>query len=56
VIEKACRLDHSVEGVLFAGYSLLCSEEQLRIILETAKHCCPEIIPDLEKALRGPSG
>jgi hypothetical protein len=50
-IEKASRIDYSVEGVLFAGYSIPCNEEQLGIILETAKQCCPEIVSDVEKAL-----
>lgn len=50
-IEKASRIDHAVEGVVFAGYSIPCNEQQLRIIFEVAKKCCPEIIPDVEKAL-----
>jgi hypothetical protein len=50
-IEKASRIDHSVEGVLFAGYTIACNEEQARIILEVAKRHCPEIIPDIEKAI-----
>jgi hypothetical protein len=50
-IEKASRIDHAVEGVVFAGYSIACDEQQLRIIFEVAKQCCPEIIPDVEKAL-----
>jgi hypothetical protein len=50
-IEKASRIDHSVEGVLFAGYSIPCSAEQARIILEFAKQACPETVPDIEKAI-----
>jgi hypothetical protein len=50
-IEKAGRIDHSIEGVLFAGYSIACNEEQARIILEIAKQCCPEIIPTIEEAI-----
>ncbi|MGH7853638.1 MAG: hypothetical protein ACREP3_09375 [Candidatus Binatia bacterium] len=50
-IEKASRIDHSVEGVLFAGYSIPCNDEQARIILETAEQHCPEILPDIEKAI-----
>lgn len=50
-IEKANRIDYSIEGVLFAGYSIPCNDEQARIILEIAKQCCPEIIPDVEKAM-----
>jgi hypothetical protein len=50
-IEKASRIDHSVEGVLFAGYSVPCNDEQARILLEIAKQFCPEIIPDIETAI-----
>ena len=50
-IEKATRLDYSLDGVLFAGYSIPCDEEQARIILEIAKRCCPEIISEIEHAL-----
>jgi hypothetical protein len=50
-IEKASRIDHSIEGVLFAGYAIACNEEQARIILEIAKQCCPEIIPAIEQAV-----
>jgi len=50
-IERASRIDHSVEGVLFAGFSIPCNEEQARVILEIAKQYCPEIIPDIEKAI-----
>jgi hypothetical protein len=50
-IERASRIDHSVEGVLFAGYSIPCDDEQARIILETARQHFPEILPDIEKAM-----
>jgi hypothetical protein len=50
-IENASRIDHSIEGVLFAGYSIPCNEEQARIILEIAREHCPEITPDIEKAI-----
>lgn len=50
-IGKASRIDYSVEGVLFSGYSIPCNEEQLGIILQAAKRCCPEIVADVEKAL-----
>ena len=51
-IETASRIDHAIEGVLFAGYTIACNEEQARIILEIAKQCCPEIIPTIEEAVR----
>jgi hypothetical protein len=50
-VERASRIEHSVEGVLFAGYSIPCNEKQARIILETAKQVCPEIIPDIQRAM-----
>ena len=50
-IETATPIDHSIEGVLFEGYNLACDEEQARIILHIAKHCCPEITPETEKAI-----
>lgn len=50
-IERATRIDYTVEGVLFAGYSIPCDDEQARIILETAKQHFPEILPDIEKAV-----
>ena len=51
-IEKASRIDHSVEGVLFAGYTIPCSEAQALLILEIARQNCPEITSDIEKAIR----
>lgn len=50
-IERATRIEYTVEGVLFAGYSIPCDDEQARIILETAKQHFPEILPDIEKAV-----
>ena len=50
-IEKASRIDYSVEGVLFAGYTIPCNDEQARIILEIAKQCCPEVVQDIEKTI-----
>ena len=50
-IEKASRIDHSVEGVLFAGYSIPCSEKQAHVLLGIAKQSCPEIVLDIEKAI-----
>ena len=51
-IDKATRIDHAVEGVLFEGYNIPCDEDQARIILEIAKHSCPEIVRHIEEALR----
>ena len=51
-IDKATRIDYAVEWVLFEGYNIPCDEDQARIIFETAKQYCPEIVRDIEKALR----
>jgi hypothetical protein len=51
-INKATRIDHAVEGVLFEGYNIPCDEDQARILLEIAKQYCPEIVPNIEEALR----
>ncbi len=50
-MEKATRLDYSLDGVLFAGYSIPCDEEQARIILEIAKRCCPDIASEIEHTM-----
>jgi hypothetical protein len=50
-VDKASRIDHSIEGVLFAGYAIACNDVQARILLDKAKQHCPEIIPDIEKAI-----
>ena len=51
-IERATRIEHSVDGVLFEGYSIPCDENQARIILEAAKQCCPEVTADIEQAIK----
>jgi len=51
-IDKATRIDHAVEGVLFEGYNIPCDKDQARILLETARQYCPEIVRDIEEALR----
>jgi hypothetical protein len=51
-IDKATRIDHAVEGVLFEGYNIPCDEDQAGIILETAKKYCPEIVQNIEEALQ----
>jgi len=50
-IEKATRIEHSLDGLLFAGYSIPCNAEQARTILETARRCCPEMISKIEQAI-----
>lgn len=51
VIEKASRIDHSIEGVLFSGYTIRCDESQAAIILGIAKQCCPDIVPTIDEAI-----
>ena len=55
-IEKATRIDHSLEGVLFAGYVIPCDEEQARTIREIAAQYCPEVVPAIEAAISLASG
>ena len=51
-IAKATPFSHAIEGVLFEGYGITCDENQASLIAETAKGCCPEIIRDIEQAIR----
>ena len=39
-LDKATRIDHSLEGVLFAGYVIPCNVEQACVIREIAAHRC----------------
>ena len=50
-IEMATPINHSVEGVTFAGYSVGCSAEQARIMREYARRHYPEAVPEIDKAL-----
>lgn len=51
-VEKAAPIEHSVEGVIFAGYSIACDDNQARALLDIAMRDCPEAAPEIEKALR----
>jgi hypothetical protein len=51
-IETATPIEHTLDGVQFEGYNIPCDEVQARIILDTAKRCCPEIIHDIEQAIK----
>jgi hypothetical protein len=51
-IENADQIDYSVEGVLFAGYTITCNEHQARILLTTATQSCPDIVPNIEQAIK----
>lgn len=55
-IENATRIDHSVEGVLFAGYTLVCDDPQARIIRDTAQRYCADAVPDIDKAIAAARG
>ena len=50
-LSKATRIDYSIEGVLFEGYSVPCDEQQTSVLLEVTKQCCPEIFPYVEQAI-----
>jgi hypothetical protein len=51
-VERATRIDYSVGGVLFEGYTILCDENAARGLQETATRFCPEIVPKIEEAVR----
>ncbi|MEX0803889.1 MAG: hypothetical protein WD688_11315 [Candidatus Binatia bacterium] len=51
-LDKATPINHAIEGVLFEGYNIACDENQARMILEVAKECCPEIIRNIEEAIK----
>jgi hypothetical protein len=53
-VETAARIEYAVEGVLFAGYNIVCSEAQARSILDTARRHCPAAVFEIEKALHAP--
>jgi hypothetical protein len=55
-IERASRIDHSIDGVLFEGYSITCDEPQVIALLQIAKSACPEIVRDIEGALKVAAG
>jgi hypothetical protein len=52
VIDNARRVNHAIEGVLFAGYTIVCDQDQARLFLDTARRCCPEVIPQIEQAIK----
>lgn len=51
-VERATRIDYSVGGVLFEGYTIVCDEDAARGLQETAAHYCPEIVPKIQEAVR----
>jgi len=51
-IERATRIDYSLDGVLFEGYNIPCDERDARMLLEMATQCCPEIVSEIQKAIR----
>ena len=51
-VERATKIDYSVGGVLFEGYTILCDEAAARGLQETATRYCPEIVSKIEEAVR----
>ena len=51
-VERATRIDYSVGGVLFEGYTILCDEDAARGLQDTAAHYYPEIVPKIQEAIR----
>lgn len=50
-MEKATAFEHSVEGVIFAGYSIACDDEQARALLDAARRHCPDAVSEIEKSM-----
>jgi hypothetical protein len=55
-IEKATRIDQSADGAFSEAYSIPCDENQARILLKAAAEYCPELVPEIERALARPGG
>jgi len=51
-IQRATRIDYSLEGVLFEGYTIPCDDDDARVLLEIAREGCPEIVPKIQEAMR----
>ncbi len=51
-IGSAARIDYSLDGVLFEGYRISCSERDARLLREIARQCCPEIVSKIQEAIR----
>jgi len=49
---RATRIDYSLDGVLFEGYNIPCDESDARMLLEIARQYCPEIVSEIQKAMR----
>jgi hypothetical protein len=45
-------IEHSLDGVEFEGYTIPCDERQARLLLEVARSYCPEIIRDIQNAIK----
>jgi hypothetical protein len=50
-VERATRIDYSVGGVLFEGYTIVCDEDAARGLQEIAAHYCPEVVAKIQKAV-----
>jgi hypothetical protein len=51
-IERATRIDYSLDGVLFEGYNIPCDQSHAHMLLEIARQYCPEIVSEIQKAMR----
>ncbi|HXG51340.1 MAG TPA: hypothetical protein VNN77_08060 [candidate division Zixibacteria bacterium] len=51
-LERATRIDYSVDGVLFEGYSVSCDDTQAGLIREAAERYCPVAVLEIDKAIR----
>lgn len=51
-LSRATRIDYSIEGIVFEGYSFPCKVDQTGILLEACERYCPENLPDIQQAIR----
>jgi hypothetical protein len=51
-VERATRIDHSLDGVLFEGYSIPCDERAAHSLLEIARQCCPDAVAKIHEAIQ----
>lgn len=51
-IERATRIEHSLDGVLFEGYTIPCKERDARELLENAAKYCPAVVSKIQQAIR----
>ena len=52
ILKNGVKVPHTKKGARSDVVVILCEEDQARSILESAKHFCPEAVPQIEKWTR----